>query len=137
MRKAFTIIEIFVSVMIISVVILGIAKIENSNISMARYISYRSANEFENTLFLPLAKKADIKNKQIDAYTAISTISKLKNDTIKETLKNIDRNVTVSDPIDIKEEELPIQIDLRTVMIKGNSPSRYYSISLGKAKNNQ
>lgn len=134
MRSAFTIIEIFVSVMIISIVVLGIAKIEEKNISMAKYIGYRGANELSNTLFFPLSKDIDKKSDTLNAYEAIKKVMNIKRDDIKEILRNIERNVTISDTIPIKEEELPVSIDIRAFMIKSQYPSRYYLIDIGRAK---
>ena len=134
MRKAFTIIEIFVSVMIISVVILGIAKIEEKNISIARYIGYRGANEFANTLFFPLSGDTEIKGEKANAYDAIGKAIRIKSDDMKSILKNIERNVTISDSIPLSEEELPVSLDVRALMIKGEYPSRYYVIEIGKSQ---
>lgn len=135
MRRAFTIIEIFVSVMIISIVILGIAKIEEQNISMARYIGYRNSNEFANSLYFPLSQESDLKNDTINGYDAISKAIKIKSEDMKEILKKIDRNVTISDRIPLQEDELSVPIDIRAFMLKGEYPSRYYIINIGKAQN--
>ena len=134
MRSAFTIIEIFVSVMIISIVVLGIAKIEERNIAMARYIGYRGANELSNTLFFSLSKDIDKKNDTINAYEAIKKVMHIKRDDMKEILQNIERNVTISDTIPLREEELPVSIEVRALMLKSEYPSRYYIIDIGRAK---
>ena len=134
MRKAFTIIEIFVSVMIISVVILGIAKIQEQNISMAKYIGYRGANEFANTLFFPLSKDTEMKGEKTNAYDAIGKVIRIKSDDMKSLLKDIERNVTISDSTPLNEEELPVSLKVRALMIKGEYPSRYYVLNIGKSQ---
>ncbi len=45
MRRGFTLIEILISVVLISIVILGIAKIREQNISVAKYLSQRVQSE--------------------------------------------------------------------------------------------
>ena len=135
MRSAFTIIEIFVSVMIISVVVLGIAKIEEKNISIAKYIGYRSSNELENSLFFALSND-NLQNDRVDAYSAISKLMSIKKEEIKNTLKDIERNVTISDPLTLEQEDLPIDIKIRALMLKDKYPSRYYLLDIGKPPTN-
>ena len=130
MRRAFTIIEIFVSVMIISVVILGITKLAQQNISMAHYIGVRANSELQNSLFVGITADMDLKNKQIDAYTILRNRIKLKDGKARDILKHIERNITVSEPIDIDEAELPVDVEIRAVMIKGAYSARYYRVSL-------
>ena len=135
MRRAFTIIEIFVSVMIISVVILGITKIAQRNISMAHYIGVRANSELQNSLFLAVTFDMDLKNKQIDAYSILKNRIKLKDGKARDILKHIERNVTISEPIDIGDVELPVDVEIRAIMIKGDYSARYYGVSLqGKDK---
>ena len=52
MLRGFTLMEILVSVLLISIVILGIAKIRERNIEISRYIAGRMQQELSNTLFL-------------------------------------------------------------------------------------
>ena len=51
MRKGFTIIEIIVSVVIIAIVTLTLAKINRQNADMVEYITNRNKHELTNTLF--------------------------------------------------------------------------------------
>jgi len=52
MRRGFTILEVLVSVTLISIVVLGIVKIESQNQQIAHYIAGRVKSELANTLFL-------------------------------------------------------------------------------------
>ena len=58
----------------------------------------------------------------------------IKRDDMKEILQNIERNVTISDTIPLREEELPVSIEVRALMLKSEYPSRYYIIDIGRAK---
>ncbi len=122
LRSAFSLVEILISVMIISVVIVAIAKIDSQNISMAEYISNRSKAEFENTLFL--TKEALKYNKdEKDAYTLLRgfKISKIKS---KNYLKSIKRKIYIERAIPIKESIVPIELNV--IMLKSKYSARYH-----------
>ena len=124
MRDGFTLIEILVSVMVISIVILGIAKIREQNIAVAQYISKRMQSELSNTLFLDKENIKYSKSKK-DARTVLQYmhIKKFKS---KDVLKKIERNIIVTKPIPINE--LPIKIELRAFMLKNRYSARYYRL---------
>ena len=124
MRKAFTLMEIMVSVVLIAIVVLGIIKLQKENIFMAKYIAGRVQSELSNTLFL--GKTAMRYNKdEKDAYTLLSHMH-IRNDKSKEILKKITRKIYVTDPLPIGE--LPIPIELRAVMLKSEYSARFYRL---------
>ena len=124
MRKAFTLMEIMVSVALISIVVLGIVKLQKENIFMAKYIAGRVQSELSNTLFL--GKTAMRYNRdEKDAYTLLSHLH-LRNDKSKEILKKITRKIYVTDPLPIGE--LPLPIELRAVMLKSEYSARFYRL---------
>ncbi len=124
MRKAFTLMEIMVSVVLIAIVVLGIIKIQKENIFMAKYIAGRVQSELSNTLFL--SKTAMRYNKdEKDAYTLLSHM-RIRNDKSKEILKKITRKIYITEPLPIGE--LPIPIELRAVMLKSEYSARFYRI---------
>ena len=85
MRKAFTLMEIMVSVVLIAIVVLGIIKLQKENIFMAKYIAGRVQSEMGNTLFL--GKEAVRYNKdEKDAYTLVSHM-RIRNDKSKRSSK--------------------------------------------------
>jgi len=122
LRSAFSLVEILISVMIISVVIVAIAKIDSQNISMAEYISNRSKAEFENTLFLTKEALKYNKDKK-DAYTLLRgfKISKIKS---KNYLKSIKRKIYIERAIPIKESIVPIELNV--IMLKSKYSARYH-----------
>lgn len=125
MRKAFTLMEIMVSVVLIAIVVLGIIKLQKENIFMAKYIAGRVQSELSNTLFLGKeALKYDKDEK--DAYTLLSSM-RIHKDESKEILKKIKRKIYISEPLPIGE--IPIPIELRAVMLKSKYSARFYRIS--------
>jgi len=126
MRKAFTLIEIMVSVVLISIVVMGIVKIQKDSIFMAKYISGRVQSELSNTIFL--SKSAMRYNKdEKDAYTIVEKMHIKKSET-REILKKIKRKIYISDPLPIGE--LPIPIELRAIMLKSKYSGRFYRIKI-------
>jgi len=124
MRRAFTLMEIMVSVVLISIVVLGIMKIQKESIFMAEYIAGRVQSELSNTLFLgESAMRYDKDTK--DADTVLSHIRPSKIDS-REILKKIERKIHISEPIDIGE--LPIPIELKAIMLKSKYSGRFYRI---------
>jgi prepilin-type N-terminal cleavage/methylation domain-containing protein len=52
LEKAFTLIEVIMSVIIVSIVVMGAMKLQDKNRDMAIYISQRGNCELDNSLFL-------------------------------------------------------------------------------------
>ena len=124
MRKAFTLMEIMVSVVLIAIVVLGIIKLQKENIFMAKYIAGRVQSELGNTLFLTKEAMRYDKDEK-DAYTLLGSMP-IRNDQSKEILKKITRKIYISEPLPIGE--LPIPIEVRAIMLKHEYASRFYRI---------
>lgn len=124
MRKAFTLMEIMVSVILISIVVLGIVKIQKDSIFMAHYIAGRVQAELSNTLFLTKSALRYDKDEK-DAYTVLNHVKPYKLES-REILKKISRTINISDPIPIGK--LPIPIELRAIMLKNKYSARFYRI---------
>ncbi len=124
MRRAFTILEVLVSVTLISIVVVGIVKIESQNQQIAHYISGRVKSELANTLFLvPEVMKYDKEEKS--AYTLLGRMHGDR-DTTRTVLKATKRMIHISPPL--KLEELPIPVEVRAVMLKSVYSARFYRI---------
>jgi len=124
MKQAFTIIEILVSVTLISIVVLGIIKIESQNQQIAHYISGRVKSELANTLFLvPNVMKYDKEEKS--AYILLPRLHGDKDKT-REFLKNTKRKIHISKPLPLGD--LPIPVEVRAIMLKSEYSGRYYRI---------
>ena len=124
MRRAFTIVEVLVSVALISIVVLGIIKIESQNQQIAHYISGRVKSELANTLFLvPSVMRYDKEEK-----SAAVLLDRLHGDkdATRKFLKETKRKIHISDPL--KLGELPIPVEVRAIMLKSEYSARYYRI---------
>ncbi|WP_292662950.1 hypothetical protein [Nitratifractor sp.] len=123
-RVAFTLIEVLVSVVLISVVVVGILKIREQNIDAAQYLSSRMGEEMANSLFLgPESLRYNGEKK--DAYTLLKRLG-VSNDKSRDILKKMSRQIRISDPLPIGDLPLPIQ--LKAIRLEGKYPSRYYRI---------
>ncbi len=119
---AFTIIEVLVSVVLISIVVLGIVKIQQDNSDMAIYISDRSKHELSNTLFLGKNIMKYHKDEK-DAYTILSDRFKVSDFKSREILKNIKRKIFISEPLKLEDDALPIEVN--EIMLKDKYSSRF------------
>jgi len=123
LRQAFTIIEVLVSVVLISIVALGAVKLQQESRAMALYLSDRSKSELSNTLFLGKDAMRYHKDEK-DAYSLISKTFKIPDDISREILKESKRSIFISDPIKLSDETLPVKVN--EIMLKGNYPSRFF-----------
>jgi len=123
-RGAFTLIEVLVSVMLIAVVVVGILKIREQNLSAARYIGDKLKSELENSLFLGKASLQSSGSKKT-AYEMLRSMGLRKQRTI-DLLKNTRREIRVSNPLPIGE--LPFPIQLRSVNLRGAYSATYYRL---------
>ncbi len=122
-RQAFTIIEVLVSVVLISIVALGAVKLQQESRTMALYLSDRSKSELSNTLFL--GKEAVRYHKdEKDAYSLISKTFKISDDVSRGILKESKRSIFISDPIKLSDETLPVKVN--EIMLKGAYPARFF-----------
>jgi len=121
-KSAFTIIEVLVSVVLISIVVLAIIKIQQKNRSMALYISDRDKVELSNTLFMGDEIEKYHKDKK-DAYTLLSQRFKISDLESRTILKKIERDIYISDPIVLSDDTLPVEIN--ELLLKGDYSSRF------------
>ena len=121
-HQAFTIIEVLVSVILISIVALGAVKLRQESREMALYLSDRGKSELSNTLFLGKEAMRYHKEKK-DAYTLISKSIKISDMTSREILKNTTRSIYISDPIKLSDDTLPIKVN--EILLKGDYSSRF------------
>ena len=122
MKKGFTIIEVIVSVIIISIVVMGLTKINRQNIDMADYVASRNKSELSNTLFLTKeALKYDKSEK--DAYTLLQKMKISKLET-RQYLKSVKRKIFIDNDIKLKKMIVPLNVS--AIMLKSKFASRYY-----------
>ncbi len=121
-KSAFTIIEVLVSVVLISIVALGAVKLQQESRNMALYLSDRSKSELSNTLFLGKEVMRYHKDEK-DAYSLLYNTFKISDDQSRDILKKSKRNIFISDSIGLSDETLPVE--LNEIMLKGEYSSRF------------
>ncbi len=123
-RKGFTLIEVLVSVVLISVVILGIVRIRDQQVAAAHYLDSRMRGELSNTLFLTDGI-ARYDGKKKSAYDLLKGM-RIQKDATRRILETQRRSIRVdtSDPI----PGLPVPLRIRKIVLKGEFSSRYYRL---------
>ena len=120
--SAFTIIEVLVSVVLISIVVLGIVKIQQDSSDMALYLSDRGKQELSSTLFLGRDIMKYHKDEK-DAYTILSKRFSVSDFKAREILKNTKREIFISEPFKLEDDTMPIEVS--EIMLKGQYSSRF------------
>jgi prepilin-type N-terminal cleavage/methylation domain-containing protein len=131
MKKAFTLIEVIMSVIIVSIVVMGAMKLQDKNRDMAIYISQRGNSELDNSLFLTKQAYRYDKDEK-DAYELLRGNFNIKDSKSKEILKNIKKKINITEekevPITLTENGPPIfTFYTNEILLKGKYPARYYN----------
>jgi len=98
LRSAFTIIEILISVIIISFSIIFVLKIHSSNHKQIVYLSERNKRSLEDSLYLSLNVLNHHKDKK-SAYDLIEKDIRIKELESREILKKNEREIYIPDEI--------------------------------------
>lgn len=133
LRPAFTIIEILISVIIISLAIIPVLKLHTSNHEQIVYISERNKRALQDSLYVDSA----IFNYHKDTKTAYDILERLFKVTdmeSREILRKSSRDIFIPEPIEIIPEEeeqvgAPAAM-VNEVMLKGKHSSAYYHLKL-------
>ena len=129
-KKAFTLIEVIMSVLIVSIVVMGAMKLQSQNRDMAVYIASRGNSELDNSLYL-LEKAYRYDKSEKDAYEILRDEFDIRDDESREALKTIMKKINITE-----EEEIPISLEkgadpiftfyTNEILLKGKYPARYY-----------
>jgi hypothetical protein len=131
LRPAFTIIEILVSVIILSLAIIPVLKVHTSNQEQIVYLSERNKRSLQDSLFL----SSNILNHHQDnktAYEILEKFFKIKEQESREILKKTSRDVFIPEEIRIiplEEQGGPTAI-VNEIMLKDKHSSIYYDFKL-------
>jgi len=131
MKNAFTLIEVIMSVIIDSIVVMGAMKLQDKNRDMAINISQRGNSELDNSLFLTKQAYRYDKDEK-DAYELLRDNFNIKDSKSKEILKNIRKKINITEekaiPITLTENG-PAIFTFYTdeILLKGKYPARYYN----------
>ena len=132
LRPAFSIIEILISVIIISLAIIPVLKIHTSNQEQIVYLTERNKRSLQDSLYLDstiLQHHQDNKT----AYEILEKFFKVKELKSREILKKNSRNIFIPEEIKIipPEEQGAPSATVNEVMLKGKHSSIYYHFKLG------
>lgn len=100
LRPAFTIIEILVSVIILSLSIVYVLKLHTSNHEQIVYISERNTRALEDSLYLTLNILKHHQDEK-SAYDIIERFIKVKEDESREILKKNERSIYIPEELHI------------------------------------
>ena len=131
LRPAFTIIEILISVIIISLAIIPVLKIHTENHEQIVYISERNKRALQDSLYLSsniLQHHQDNKT----AYEILERSFKIKEQESREILRKSSRDVFIPEErkiLSLEEQGGPTAI-VNEVMLKDKHSSNYYHFQL-------
>jgi len=130
LRPAFTLIEILVSVLILSGSIVYALKIHSGNRELILYISERNKLSLQDSLFLSEEARSYHKDKK-EAYDVIHRYFKVDNFKSRKILKEISREYYIPDPIDLisEEEDVPAAV-IEEIKIKDKFSSSYFHFKI-------
>ena len=131
LNPAFTLIEVLISVMILSISIIAVFKIYNENQNRIVYVSERNKHALEDSLFLGDEVLRYHKENRT-AYDLLQHEIKPKKNKSREILKNLSRDIYIPEPVRLTSSEdgkgITAQID--EIKIKGTFSSSYYRFKI-------
>ncbi len=131
LRPAFTIIEILISVIILSLAIIPVLKVHTSNHEQIVYLSERNKRSLEDSLYLDSSiLKYHRDNKT--AYDILEKFFKVKEQESREILKKSSRDIFIPEEIEIipLEEQGGPTAMVDKIMLKDKHSSIYYQFKL-------
>ncbi len=130
LRSAFTIIEILISVIIISFSIVYVLKIHGQNREHIIYISHRNKSSLEDSLFLT-DNAAQYHKEKKDAYEVLQPYFKIDKLKSREILKNVSRTFFIPEPINlISDEENGPSATVQEIKLKDKYSSSYFRFKI-------
>lgn len=131
LRPAFTIIEILVSVLILSTSIMYILQIHSSNHEQIVYISERNKHTLEDSLYLS-ADVLQYHNESKSAYDLLVKEFKIKEFKSREILKKTERKLFVPEEIYIlPPSDIPGPTALaKEIKLKGKYNANYWHFEI-------
>lgn len=128
-QKAFTLIEVLVSVIIVFIVVVGTMQISKQNKDMATYLLKRGSSEIDNSLFLT-KKVQRYSNEKKSAYDVLVDEFSIKDLKSRDVLKKIEKKINITEefPIPVGEEDNPhFTFYTNEILLNGDYPARYYT----------
>jgi prepilin-type N-terminal cleavage/methylation domain-containing protein len=130
MTPAFTLIEILISVMILSISIVAVFKIYNENQDRIIYVSERNKHALEDSLFLGEEVLRYHKENR-SAYDLLQQEIKPKKDKSRKILKTLSRDIYIPEPVKLTSgEKGGVTAEVEEVKLKGTFSSSYYHFKI-------
>ena len=131
-RSAFTIIEVIISVIILSGAIIYVLNIHSNTRDEIEYIMQKDRYTIQDSLFLN-NKVLNYHKENKNAYDIIEArfkISKLKS---REILKNIKRDIFIPEAINLNQDDvlqIPFNVKFQEIKLKDKYSSYYFHFSI-------
>jgi len=130
-KKAFTLIEVIISVIILSGAILYVLQVHSQARDEITYVTQKNRIILQDSLFA-INKIVNYHKENKNAYDIIKyrfQINKLKS---RDILKNIKRDIFIPEAISIKqgEEESPLNVKFQEIKLKDKYSSYYFHFSI-------
>ena len=130
-KKAFTLIEVIMSVIIVGIVVMGALQIQAQNADMAEYLLKRGNSELDNALFLT-NKVQRYTNDKKNAYDLLVDEFVIKDFESRDILKKIEKKINITEalpvPVGVDESEAPLfMFYTNEILLNGDYPARYYT----------
>ena len=129
-KRAFTLIEVIVAVIIVFIVVLGAMQLSKQNRDMATYLLKRGSSEIDNSLFL-IKKVQRYSNDNKNAYDLLVDEFSIKDFESRDLLKKVEKKINVTEALPVPvggEDDAPQFIFyVNEVLLNGNYPARYYT----------
>ncbi len=130
LRKAFTLIEVLVAVMILSMSIIYVLQIHSQNREQIIYIADKGKQSFQDSIFM-IDNTNKFHKKEKDAYEILRTHFNVNKSESVQILKGIKRNFFNPEPITLGEgqgdESLP-SATLQETILKNTFSSSFYHL---------
>lgn len=129
-KRAFTLIEVLVSVIIVFIVVVGAMQISKQNKDMATYLLKRGSSEIDNSLFLT-KKVQRYSNDKKNAYDLLVDEFSIKDFESRDLLKKVEKKINITEalPVPVGGEGDTPQFIFYTneILLNGDYPARYYT----------
>lgn len=130
-KKAFTLIEVIMSVILVGIVVMGAMQIQEQNTDMATYLLKRGNSELDNSLFLTEKVQRYSKDKK-NAYDMLIDEFLIDDSESRDVLKKIEKNINITEaepiPVGGTDDDTPLFVFYSNeILLNGTYPSRYYT----------
>ena len=129
-KQAFTLIEVILSVVIVSIVVMGAMQLQEQNSDMASYLLKRGNSELDNSLFLT-KKVQQYSHDKKSSYDLLVDEFSIKDFDSRDILKRVEKKINITEALPI-----PVGADGDTpqfifysneILLNGDYPARYYT----------